>query len=41
MKQSQIDGCKVKILENLGEFDNLIKKSILNIEKSSIKILSK
>ena len=33
MKQNQLNGCKVKILENQGEFGILTKESVWNIEK--------
>ena len=37
MKQNQLDDCKVKIFINQCEFDILIKDSVLNIEKRSLK----
>ena len=37
MKQSQRNDCKVKILENQGEFDILTKDSVWNIEKRALK----
>ena len=37
MKQNQLDDCKVKILENQGEFDILTNDSVLNIEKWTLK----
>ena len=37
MKQNQQDYCKVKILENLGEFNILIIDSVWNIEKRALK----
>ena len=33
--------CKVKILENQGEFDILAKDSVWNIEKRALKISNK
>ena len=33
LKQNQLNDCKVKILENLSEFDILTKDSVWNIEK--------
>ena len=33
MKQNQLDGCKVMIIENQDEFDILTKDSVWNIEK--------
>ena len=33
MKQSQIDDCKVKILENHDEFDILTQDSLLNFNR--------
>ena len=33
MKQSQIDDCKVKILENQDEFDILTQDSVLNFNR--------
>ena len=33
MKQNQRDDCKVRILENQGEFNILTKDSVWNIEK--------
>ena len=36
MKQNQLDDCKVKILENQGEFD-ILKDSVWNIEKRAYK----
>ena len=37
MKQNQLDNCKVKILENQGEFDILTKDSVWNIKKRALK----
>ena len=41
MKQNQLDDCKVKILENQGEFDILTNDSVLNIERRALKISNK
>ena len=37
MKQNKLDDCKVKILENLNEFDILTKDSVLNTKKRALK----
>ena len=37
MKQSQLDDCKVKILENQSEFDILTKDSVWKIENRALK----
>ena len=37
MKLNQLDDCKVKILENQGEFDILTKDSEWNIDKRALK----
>ena len=36
MKKKQLDDCKLKILENLGEFDILTKDSVCKIEKRAL-----
>ena len=37
MRENQLDDCKIKILENMDEFDILTKDSICNIEKRALK----
>ena len=37
MKLNLLDDCKVKILENLGEFDILTKDLVWNIEMRALK----
>ena len=41
MKQNQLDDCKVKILENQGEFGILTNDLVLNIERRALKISNK